>query len=186
MQIFHCLLYTVLEDSVLCFKKWFSSRNLFIVACLTSLVIKAALFALRRFCFIRVYSCDADEWILLKVWNSILFMSNFINLFFNLVVNDLLSKCLIVPIKNCTNPKRTPIPIITRNRGVITPYSRAPILITSWSYHCVKSVQIRSFFWSVFSCIRTGYRKIRARKNSAFGHFSRSVWRWDTNLADEL
>ena len=22
-------------------------------------------------------------------------------------------------------------------------------------YHCVKSVQIRSFFWSVFSCIRT-------------------------------
>ena len=25
--------------------------------------------------------------------------------------------------------------------------------------HCVKSVQIRSFFWSVFSCIRTEYRK---------------------------
>ena len=23
--------------------------------------------------------------------------------------------------------------------------------------HCVKSVQIRSFFWSVFSCIRTEY-----------------------------
>ena len=34
--------------------------------------------------------------------------------------------------------------------------------------HCVKSVQIRSFFWSVFSCIRT-------RKNSIFGHFSRSA-----------
>ena len=33
--------------------------------------------------------------------------------------------------------------------------------------HCVKSVQIRSFFWSVFSCIRT-------RKDSVFGHFSRS------------
>ena len=32
--------------------------------------------------------------------------------------------------------------------------------------HCMKSVQIRSFFWSVFSCIRT-------RKNSVFGHFSR-------------
>ena len=30
-----------------------------------------------------------------------------------------------------------------------------------------RSVQIRSFFWSVFSCIRTG-------KNSVFGHFSRS------------
>ena len=23
--------------------------------------------------------------------------------------------------------------------------------------HCVKSVQIRSYFWSVFSCIRTEY-----------------------------
>ena len=36
------------------------------------------------------------------------------------------------------------------------------------------------FFWSVFSCIRTEYgdlgskyRKIRTRKNSLFGHFSR-------------
>ena len=25
-----------------------------------------------------------------------------------------------------------------------------------WSLHCVESVQIRSYFWSVFSCIRTG------------------------------
>ena len=31
----------------------------------------------------------------------------------------------------------------------------------------LKSVQIRSFFWSVFSCIRT-------KNNSVFGHFSRS------------
>ena len=30
--------------------------------------------------------------------------------------------------------------------------------------HCVKSVQIRSFFWSVFSCVQTEYRKIRTRK----------------------
>ena len=47
--------------------------------------------------------------------------------------------------------------------------------------HCVKSVQIRSFFWSVFSLIRTEYgeilriqsecRKIWTRKNSVFGHF---------------
>ena len=37
--------------------------------------------------------------------------------------------------------------------------------------HCVKSVQIRSFLWSVFSCIRTEYRKIRTRKNSVFKHF---------------
>ena len=33
--------------------------------------------------------------------------------------------------------------------------------------HCVKSVQIRSFFWSVFSRTRTW-------KNSIFGHFSRN------------
>ena len=43
--------------------------------------------------------------------------------------------------------------------------------------HCVRSVQIRNFFWSAFSCIRTEYeyRKIRTRKNSVFGNFSRSV-----------
>ena len=36
------------------------------------------------------------------------------------------------------------------------------------SSYCVKSVQIRSYFWwSVFSCTRT-------RNNSVFGHFSRS------------
>ena len=35
------------------------------------------------------------------------------------------------------------------------------------SKHCVKIVQIWSYFWSVFSCIRTG-------NNSVFGHFSRS------------
>ena len=38
----------------------------------------------------------------------------------------------------------------------------------------MKSVQIWSFFWSEFSCIRTEYGKIRTRKNSVFGHFSRS------------
>ena len=40
--------------------------------------------------------------------------------------------------------------------------------------HCVKSVQIRSFFWSLFSC-STEYRKIRIGENSVFGPFSRSV-----------
>ena len=42
--------------------------------------------------------------------------------------------------------------------------------------HCVKSVLIRSYFWSVFSCIQSEYRKIRTRNNSIFGHFSRSVF----------
>ena len=54
--------------------------------------------------------------------------------------------------------------------------------------HCVISVQIRSFSWSVFSRIRTEYGeryevslriqsecwKIRTRKNSVFGHISQS------------
>ena len=39
----------------------------------------------------------------------------------------------------------------------------------------MKSIQIRSYFWSGFSCIRTEYRKIRTRNNSVFGHFSRVV-----------
>ena len=42
-------------------------------------------------------------------------------------------------------------------------------LSTAW-----KSVKIRNFFWSVFSCIRTEYKKTWTRKNSVFGHFSRS------------
>ena len=37
---------------------------------------------------------------------------------------------------------------------------------SQWN-HYVKSVQIRSYFWSE-------YRKIRTRNNSLFGHFSRS------------
>ena len=50
--------------------------------------------------------------------------------------------------------------------------------------HCVKSVQIRSCFWSVFYCVWTEYKeilriqskwgKMRTRNNSVFGHFSRS------------
>ena len=41
--------------------------------------------------------------------------------------------------------------------------------------HCVKSVRIQIFFWAVFSCIQSEYRKIRTRNNSIFGHFSRSA-----------
>ena len=39
---------------------------------------------------------------------------------------------------------------------------------------CVKIVQMRCYFWSVFSCIRTEYRKIETRNNSVLGHFSHS------------
>ena len=58
------------------------------------------------------------------------------------------------------------------------------------SIHCVKSVQIRSFVWSLFSRIRTEYREIlrsspfsvrmrenTEQKNSVFGHFS-SCYFW--------
>ena len=51
--------------------------------------------------------------------------------------------------------------------------------------HWVKIVQIQSYFWSIFSCIRTECRvnlriqsecrKIWTRNNSIFGHFSRSA-----------
>ena len=61
------------------------------------------------------------------------------------------------------------------------------LLVLSSTLQCVKSAQIRSFFWSVFSLIRTEYGKIlciqcecgkiRTRKSSVFGHFSRSVLR---------
>ena len=53
--------------------------------------------------------------------------------------------------------------------------------------HCVKSVQIRSFLWSIYPvfgldteifvvnlCIQSEYKKIRTRKNSVLVHFSRS------------
>ena len=70
--------------------------------------------------------------------------------------------------------------------------------------HCMKSVQIRRFFLYVFSLIRTECveilvslriqfqsRKIQTRKNSVFGHFSRSAWYRilfhckTTNIAEE-
>ena len=39
--------------------------------------------------------------------------------------------------------------------------------------HCVKNVQIRSFFWSVFSYIQSKYMKTRTRKKSVFGQVLR-------------
>ena len=58
------------------------------------------------------------------------------------------------------------------------------IFTTIGFYHYVKTVQTRSFFWSVFSRIRTEYSispysvrigKIWTKKNFVFGHFSHSV-----------
>ena len=66
--------------------------------------------------------------------------------------------------------------------SLITPFD-------SCNLHCVKSIQIQSYFWFAFSCIRIEYRryfvslriqseckKIRTRNNSVFGHFSRSAY----------
>ena len=50
------------------------------------------------------------------------------------------------------------------------------IFVNVKSHHnCVKIVQIWSYFWSAFFCIRSRYRKIQTRKKSNFGHFSRSA-----------
>ena len=38
-----------------------------------------------------------------------------------------------------------------------------------------KSYQLRSFFWFVFSCIKSKYMKIRTTKNSELGYFLRNV-----------
>ena len=59
--------------------------------------------------------------------------------------------------------------------------------LTIYSIHCVKSVQMRKFSWSVFSCIRTEYWDLLCKspysvqiqenmdhKNSIFRHFSRT------------
>ena len=48
--------------------------------------------------------------------------------------------------------------------------------------HSGKTVRIRSFFWSVFSCILTEQLKIRTRKNSAFGHFYAVLFKWSQVL----
>ena len=44
------------------------------------------------------------------------------------------------------------------------------------NYTLHENVQIRSFFWSVFYRIQSKCGKIRTRKNSVFGHFSRSIY----------
>ena len=64
------------------------------------------------------------------------------------------------------NNKRNWVTLYPRNISMTCVSSRAD---------CVKSVQIRNYFWSVFSSIRTEYGEIRTRNNSVFGHFSRSV-----------
>ena len=66
--------------------------------------------------------------------------------------------------------------ISTKRKSSLSLLSHIIETLTSDCYHYVKSVQLRCFFWFVFSCIRTEYKNIRTRKNSVVGHFSRSVY----------
>ena len=45
-----------------------------------------------------------------------------------------------------------------------------------YHHHCVKSVQIRSYFWSPLSFIQSECRKTRTGNNSLFGQFSCSAY----------
>ena len=70
-----------------------------------------------------------------------------------------------------SNINNHPLPILTKFLSYVSPnIFKQPLNHTRLFFrtliltHCMKSVQIRSFFWSVFSCIRT-------KKNSVFGHF---------------
>ena len=58
-------------------------------------------------------------------------------------------------------------------------YRNKPLTVFAKRLNYVKSVLKKNFFWPVFYCIRIEYRKMRTRKNFAFGHFSRSAYlRW--------
>ena len=61
-----------------------------------------------------------------------------------------------------------------RKRGKITNYCINYVNMIHLDHefsrriHCVKSVQIRSFFWSLFFCIRTEYGEISERENTEY------------------
>ena len=76
---------------------------------------------------------------------------------------------------------------------MIINYTSKLFLIFNNEWHCVKSVKIPSFFWSIFFCIwleyedllrkslySVGIRENMDQKNSVFGHFS-PAWFDDFN-----
>ena len=69
--------------------------------------------------------------------------------------------------------------------GVLAKHISKNEFIVERNSHSMKCVQIRSFSLSVFSCIRTEYRKMRTRKNSIFGHFSRKTLKEVTSKVRE-
>ena len=86
---------------------------------------------------------------------------------------------------NFTNPKRKfdKGPKRSFNPTWFKLYPRLHYITKKCYAHCVKSIQMRSYFWSEYRKIRTrnnsvylpiqsDNRKIRTRNNSIFGHFS--------------
>ena len=57
----------------------------------------------------------------------------------------------------------------------IVAIEQSPKYASDWLFPLREKFPNTEFFWSVFSCIQSEYRKIRTRKNSVYGHFSHSA-----------
>ena len=79
-------------------------------------------------------------------------------------------------------------------RGILLKKMKPLSFHSNSTTHCMKSVQMQSYLWSVFPVfglnteiygvnlsIQSEYRKIRTRNNSVFGHFSCSDWNCNPN-----
>ena len=82
---------------------------------------------------------------------------------FNLLTTAILSKIHTV---HLTFPSDTDIHC-TKFDGV-EPYLNFALYNFDWNIHCVENVQIRSYFWSVFSCIRNEYGDLLRKSPYSF------------------
>ena len=67
-----------------------------------------------------------------------------------------------------------PVVYFCMKKIIIDSFRFCPYTRIYRSVNYVKNDQIQRIFWSVFSCSPTEYRKIRTRKTSVFGNFSRN------------
>ena len=94
---------------------------------------------------------------------------------------------IYVGVKHCRDNNKKEKGLPCKMQKMCPIINIVPKIFTWKNLHSVKSVQIRSFFWSVFSRIQTEYEeilvslciqsecgKIWTRKNSVLGHFSLS------------
>ena len=127
------------------------------------------------------------RWFLLAHWLSkspkgiTTYSNNFLRVN---IVNDYFCCIIFIPREN-SNSKKTQFlcsnSCFSATRETKSLYITLIIFFSSLNIknyskhtHCVKCVQIRSFFWSVFSRIQSEWGKTRPRKNSVLGHFSSS------------